>query len=144
MKQFFRTIFSAYTKRQPSKHTTSLKRRYNVVATSWRCSNVVTTSLRRCVFAGNRPARAISALIMSCRGEISYDLFIHLFIYVLFVFGLWVNSQIQVLNFFLLCGVYPVFFNTYPAMGRFNRRQIDDILLQFPKIRSWHFMQIVS
>ena len=28
---------------QPSKHTTSQQRRYNVAATSWRCSDVVTT-----------------------------------------------------------------------------------------------------
>ena len=36
----------------PSKHTTSQQRRYNVAATSWHCSDVVTAFLRRCVFAG--------------------------------------------------------------------------------------------
>ena len=39
--------------REPSKHTMSQKRRYNVAATSRRCSDVVTTLLRRCAFAGN-------------------------------------------------------------------------------------------
>ena len=45
-------IFYKMHKQLPSKHTTSQKRRYNVAATSWRCSDVVTTLLRRCVFAG--------------------------------------------------------------------------------------------
>ena len=36
----------------PSKHTTSPQRRYNVAATSRRCSDVVTTLWRRCVFTG--------------------------------------------------------------------------------------------
>ena len=35
----------------PSKHTTSQQRRYNVAATSRRCSDVVTTLFVRCVFA---------------------------------------------------------------------------------------------
>ena len=41
-----------YIGRLPSKHTASLQRRYNVAATSRRCSDVVTTLLRHCVFAG--------------------------------------------------------------------------------------------
>ena len=36
----------------PSNHTTSQQRRYNIAATSRRCSDVVTTLLLRCVFAG--------------------------------------------------------------------------------------------
>ena len=40
------------TRRLPSKHTTWLQHRYNVAATSRRCKDVVTTLLRRCVFAG--------------------------------------------------------------------------------------------
>ena len=36
----------------PSKHTTSQRRRYNVAATSWRCSDVVTTFLRRVCLLG--------------------------------------------------------------------------------------------
>ena len=36
----------------PDKHVTSQQRRYNVAATSRRCSDVVTTLLIRCVFAG--------------------------------------------------------------------------------------------
>ena len=36
----------------PSKHTRSQERHYNVAATSRRCSDVVTTLLRCCVFAG--------------------------------------------------------------------------------------------
>ena len=36
----------------PSKHTTPQKRRYNVAATSRRCTDVVTTLLQRCVFVG--------------------------------------------------------------------------------------------
>ena len=39
------------TNRLPSKPTTSQQRRYNVAATSRRCSDVVTTFLRRWVFA---------------------------------------------------------------------------------------------
>ena len=36
----------------PNKYTTSLARRYNIATTSRRCSDVVTTLLQRCVFAG--------------------------------------------------------------------------------------------
>ena len=35
-------------------------------------------------------------------------------------------------------------FNTYHAMGRFSRRQTNDIFLFFLENRIWHFMQIVS
>ena len=35
-----------------TKHTSCLQRRYNVAATSRRCSDVVPTLMRRCVFAG--------------------------------------------------------------------------------------------
>ena len=37
----------------PSKHTTSLQRRYNVAATLRRCSDVVTTLMRRSLSAEN-------------------------------------------------------------------------------------------
>ena len=36
----------------PSKHTMWLQRRYNVAATSWRCSDVVTMLMRRCALVG--------------------------------------------------------------------------------------------
>ena len=45
--------FHCLSLHQPGKHTTSQKRRYNVAATSWRCSDVVTTLWRRYAFAGS-------------------------------------------------------------------------------------------
>ena len=49
---FFVVKVSVYLNRHPSKHSQSQKRRYNVAATSRHCSDVVTTLLQRCVFAG--------------------------------------------------------------------------------------------
>ena len=45
-------IRSCYSVYPANIHTTSQQRRYNIAATSWRCSDVVTTLLWRCVFAG--------------------------------------------------------------------------------------------
>ena len=55
----YRHIYSKYS---PNKHTTSQERRYNVAATSRRCSDVVTTLLRHCVFAGRIPKYSNSFL----------------------------------------------------------------------------------
>ena len=43
---------SSKRKKTTQKHTTSQQRRYNVAATSQRCSEVVTTLSGRCMFAG--------------------------------------------------------------------------------------------
>ena len=45
-------LLVSFLQMEPSKHTMSQQRRYNVAATSRRCSDVVTTFLRHCVFAG--------------------------------------------------------------------------------------------
>ena len=52
-------IFHTFSTKQPSRHMTSIQRRLNVDATSWRCIDVETTLYKRRVPAGNLPGTCV-------------------------------------------------------------------------------------